>query len=104
MGTDIHGVFQRYDKNAKQWRDVPSAYQRHRDYGLFVVLACTPSYVLDWLTVPPIAEPRGFPLDFAYEDNDPLFCRWLPWYYPSGYVYHKTDEATEVWMGDHSFS
>lgn len=104
MGTDIHGVFQCYDSNTKQWRNVSSTYQQHRDHELFAVLACTPIWVLNWLAVSPIAEPRGFPPDFAYEDDDPLFCRWLPWYYPSGYVYHKTDETTEVWMGVHSFS
>ena len=39
MGTDIHGVFQRFDAAAGIWEDVPSKYEQDRHYQLFAVLA-----------------------------------------------------------------
>jgi hypothetical protein len=104
MATDIHGVFQYYDENIKQWHDVSSACLRNRSYKLFAVLAGVPNWYLDWVRISPIAEPRGLPSDFALENANPRILRWLPWSFSREYVHHKTtDDKRKIWMGDHSW-
>lgn len=108
MGTDIHGVFQRYDKATGQWHDVPSNYEQARHYQLFAVLAGVRNGhgfagVPTGEAVTPIAEPRGLPSDFAVDgDVHPLAT--LEHMDPVRRKYHQADEKLEQWMGDHTHS
>lgn len=88
MGTDIHGVFQRFNGRARKWVDVPSNYEFGRHYQLFAVLAGVRNGrgfagVSTGDPVVPIAEPRGLPEDFEVENG--------------------SDHAG-VGMGDHTYS
>ncbi len=88
MGTDIHGVFQRYDESKKRWENIDSTYDERRHYLLFAVLADVRNGVgfagiETGEEVDPIDEPRGLPDDFEYAFDD------------------ESDDAD---LGDHSFS
>lgn len=93
MGTDIHGVFQRYD--GSRWLDIQTEYGFDRHYQLFAVLADVRNGFgfaghITGQKVEPISAPRGYPKDFDV-DNDRH-----PTSLPS-------DEGFS-WMGEHSFS
>lgn len=66
MGTDIHGIWQKYEDG--KWKDIPSNYKQKRDYNLFAVLV----NVRNWrsFTINPISVPRGLPEDFEIEMKD----------------------------------
>ena len=69
MGTDIHGVFQRYDEETKKWEDVSSKYEEGRHYQLFAALAGVRNGFgfagcVTGEPVEPIAKGRGLPEDF----------------------------------------
>jgi len=86
MGTDIHGVFQRKDKQTSKWYDIASNYKQDRHYQLFAVLAGVRNGFgfagfPTGESVAIISEPRGFPKDFPMDD-----------------------ESHSQWMGDHSHS
>lgn len=104
MGTDIHGVFQRFD--GEHWVDIPSEYDQGRHYQLFAVLAGVRNGtgfagIQTGEVVTPISEPRGLPDDFKVDgDIHPIaslsvMTKWRQ-------KYHAADEPLEVWMGDHS--
>lgn len=87
MGTDIHGVFQRFNTAIHAWQDIPTFYEQDRHYQLFAVLADVRNGygfagVPTGDAVTPIARPRGLPTDFAV----------------------KNEEHNGIWMGDHSHS
>lgn len=72
MGTDIHGVFQKWD--GKRWVDIPSKYQGHRHYQLFAVLANVRNGfgfagISTGEAVEPIDGPRGLPEDVDDDDG-----------------------------------
>ncbi len=109
MGTDIHGVFQSYDSESKQWRDVPSNYEQDRHYQLFAVLADVRNgYGFAGITtgeiVKPIAERRGFPLDFLIVDEDQHPVELTAHIDPRRRQYRDPEDDLSVWMGDHSHS
>lgn len=111
MGTDIHGVFQRYDEASKSWLDIESNYTQDRDYYLFSILAG-----VRYDDVAPIAKPRGLPSDFERDwDYHPVNdARYMDPDSRIDYPYHKefyerSDEfqgrrRLNMWMGDHSYS
>jgi hypothetical protein len=108
MGTDIHGVFQRFDATTQQWEDVPSEYTEERHYQLFAVLADVRNGygfagIKTGEAVEPIAAPRGLPKDFKMDDDfHPIAS--LEHMSPLRREWHQNGEKFEVWMGDHSFS
>jgi len=109
MGTDIHGVFQRYDQDRAQWRDVSSNYDQDRHYQLFAVLADVRNGIgfagtATGEAVQPIAERRGLPVDFEIRDGYMHPLTELAHIDPSRQIYREAGEALEVWMGDHSYS
>lgn len=76
MGTDIHGVFQRYDERERNWYDVGYInWPEDRHYQLFAVLAGVRNGygfagVITGEVVPPIAPRRGLPPDFEMDYHD----------------------------------
>lgn len=74
MGTDIHGVFQRHNKETGAWEDIEHKYEMDRHYLLFAVLAgvrngrCFAG-VKTVEAVAPIAEPRGYPEGFPLAER-----------------------------------
>ena len=107
MGTDIHGIWQARDA-AGNWVDIPSGYAQDPHYQLFAALAGVHNGVgfagtRTGDSITPIAQPRGYPEDFAVNADDehpitdrstlPAWCR----------AYMEPDETT-YWMGDHSHS
>lgn len=109
MGTDIHGVFQKWD--GKRWVDIPSKYQGHRHYQLFAVLAGVRNGVgfagcPTGEAIKPIAEPRGYPEGFAVQDDmHPVdnVDKMTAWRRECHEKYEK-DKPLEIFMGDHSHS
>ena len=108
MGTDIHGIFQRYDEPAKKWVDVPSLYEQDRHYQLFAVLAGVRNgygFAGDKTGEPvvPISRPRGLPEDFEVDgDHHPLASmEIIP---PRMREWYENDSPLEFYTGDHSFS
>lgn len=108
MGTDIHGVFQRYDPAVSKWLDVASTYDEDRDYQLFAVLADVRNgYGFAGLKtgepVAPIALPRGYPDDFEVVcDEHPVTdAAHLA---PYQLKYREPGEPLVKWMGDHTHS
>ena len=97
MGCDIHGVFQRYDKESKTWQDIESAYDQDRHYFLFGILANVRG------DDSPIAEPRGLPADFEIVGGDHPISD-IRHAFPSRKQWYKAGEPLVVWMGDHSRS
>ena len=108
MGTDIHGVFQRKNKATEKWEDVQHNFEMGRHYQLFAVLADVRNGtgfagVKTGERVEPVAEPRGYPEDFDIEGDDhPIIA--IEHIDPRRRKYHGSDDALEVWMGDHSHS
>lgn len=111
MGTDIHGVFQRYDEKTSSWEFISSEYDEDRHYQLFAVLAGVRNGrgfagVPTGEAVQPIAELRGLPEDLLLEEEDSIepvlliprefICeRRRKWY---------AEPFVEYWLGDHSHS
>ena len=109
MGTDIHGVFQRYDEETKTWSDIPSLYEQNRHYQLFAVLAdvrngCGFAGVRTGDPVEPIAFPRGLPDDFEIVDGEFHPLKSVEYMPPWRQKYLKEDGGLSQWMGDHSHS
>lgn len=134
MGTDIHGVFQRFDSQQKRWVGVPSNYSQNRHYQLFAVLADVRNGtgfagVKTGDAVEPISEPRGYPLDFVraiaeYDDsgdkhivkgttmgaesspegNDDYYLLESPEVRDPRRQEFYKPEDNVLWMGDHSHS
>ena len=109
MGTDIHGVFQRKDKNTGKWHGVSSTYEQERHYQLFAVLAGVRNGtgfagVTTGSPVKPISEPRGLPLDFQIDEQDCHQIEVLEHMDPRRRQWHEKDDSLKVWMGDHSYS
>ena len=113
MGTDIHGVFQRYT-NEQGWEDVPSEYGQGRHYQLFAVLAGVRNGrgfagARTGEAVKPIVEPRGLPDDFQHDGFYNHYVPAVECVYPWGRedrTKHPEDydNPLEVWMGDHTHS
>lgn len=116
MGTDIHGVFQRYVPQENRWEDIPSDYDEGRDYLLFSVLADVRngySFAGVRLGDPlePISTPRGFPEDFEFDESEGCHrlpsVECLPKCYRT-FLEERTDLASSAplnrYMGDHSYS
>lgn len=118
MGTDIHGVFQKRDKEAGKWVDVEHNYTMDRHYQLFAVLAGVRNGagfagVRTGESVQPIAEPRGYPDDFAVEviaDEDEYDLEDMHMLASLAHMdkrraeYRSEEDPCAVWMGDHSHS
>ena len=124
MGTDIHGVFQKYVPETQAWVDVPSLYEKNRHYQLFAVLAGVRNGtgfagVLPGQALRPISEPRGYPADFVSEtpeaeddintggeDHHPISSMDIldPSDQQRYAKYYPGEVKTEIWMGDHSHS
>lgn len=112
MGTDIHGVFQRYDQSTDTWVDIEHKYEMDRHYQLFAVLAGVRNGsgfagVRTGEAVMPIAEPRGYPEGFVMDaergdDFHPIIA--LDHMDPRRRNWHEEGEPLGVWMGDHSHS
>ena len=114
MGTDIHGVFQKRNKNGT-WEDVPHKYSENRHYSLFAWLgdvrngtgfAGVPTHT----RIEPLSSHRGFPHDFAVVGGSTadenavhpiadinLLPEWRQKYLEDG-------EPLQVYMGYHGFS
>lgn len=107
MGADIHGIWQR--KINDKWEDIPSTYEQRRHYQLFAVLAGVRNGygfagVPTGEVITPIAYPRGYPGDFAVDENDQhpiseanILTQWRREYYDE-------HEKLDMWMGEHSHS
>lgn len=109
MGTDIHGVFQRYDQQAGLWEDVPSEYEQQRHYQLFAVLADVRNGVgfagvTTGEAVAPIAAPRGLPADFLCDTEYCHKATNVDTLSPLQRRYRQPEDPLEVWLGDHSYS
>ena len=108
MGTDIHGVWQKYDAAVNGWQDVESQYKQDRHYQLFAVLADVRNGY-GFAGVPtgdrvlPIAFPRGLPEDFPVSENTHCVEK-LEYIKPCMRKYGHSNEDMYVWMGDHSHS
>lgn len=108
MGTDIHGIFQRYDEATKTWQDVASEYEQGRHYQLFAVLAGVRNGrgfvgVVTGEPVTPIAELRHYPDDFAVEDDDhPIVS--VEVIDPRRQKWRSAEDPLSISMGDHSHS
>ena len=108
MGTDIHGIFQRYNKATGNWCDIESDYKQYRDYQLFAVLAGVRNGtgfagIKTGDAVKPISEPRGLPSDFEMDDDMHPIVK-LEHMAIEMREYHRTDEELAIWMGEHSQS
>lgn len=107
MGTDIHGVFQRLNKDGA-WEDIPSTFKQERHYQLFAVLADVRNGrgfagVQTGEYVKPIQEPRGLPNDFVMDgESHPL--QDIAHMDVRRQAWHSKEEPLKVWMGDHSHS
>lgn len=118
MGTDIHGVFQRQNRDTNTWEDIPHNFEMGRHYQLFAVLADVRNGtgfagVKTGERVTPIAEPRGYPEDFAskcFSPEDECDCEDL---HPITTVdvidprrrrWQGANDPLHIWMGDHSHS
>lgn len=82
MGTDIHGVFQKRNKENNTWEDVETEYEFDRHYQLFAVLANVRNGTeFAGITtrghVKPIAHPRGLPEDFVMTSLGHHGHHWL---------------------------
>lgn len=111
MGTDIHGVFQRYNHTTNVWEDIESNYEQGRHYQLFAVLAGVRNGtgfagVPTGEAVTPIASPRGLPDDFvmSQEDDTAHPIAKLDYMDPRRRKWYEAGEPMVIWMGDHSFS
>lgn len=87
MGTDIHGVFQKHNKE-NEWVDLETKYDFNRHYLLFAFVGGVRNGfgfagVKTGEYVKPLAERRG---------------------YPSGFLVDDYDDYGSTWMGDHSHS
>ena len=107
MGTDIHGIWQARDA-AGNWMDIPSNYAQDRHYQLFAALAGVRNGVgfagtRTGDSITPIAQPRGYPEDFAVnaDDEHPITDRST---LPAWRRAHMEPDETTYWMGDHSHS
>ncbi len=70
MGIDIYFMFQ--SRQAGAWEDIPCEYNGYyggRDAALFAWLALGGGGRSDSYSITPLAEPRGFPPDFAIVDK-----------------------------------
>lgn len=98
MGCDIHAVVQARDGGG--WKDVHSTWDQDRHYFLFGWLAgvCRPEMT-------PVAEPRGFPADFALVEGD-THPTTLEAYCDRRKEWLDEDERGNptYWMGDHTYS
>lgn len=109
MGTDIHGVFQRRNKETQQWEDIPHNYRMERHYQLFAALAGVRNGtgfagVKTGEAMQPIADRRGYPEGFQV-DEDTHKVATLEHIDPRRREYFAAGEdPLEVWMGDHSHS
>jgi hypothetical protein len=104
MGTDIHGIFQKFNSSNNQWEDIQSNYNFNRHYLLFAALADVRNGygfagIPTGTPLTPISEPRGLPEDFFMDKSvHPISSKeHLP-----GYM--RNSEGYYVWMGDHSQS
>lgn len=104
MGTDIHCVWQKKNKD-NTWSDVKADYSENRDYYLFAWLAGVRNYIgFAGLNKPliPISEPRGLPNDFQVDDinrhttTPEALADWRK--------KHCNHNKPTIWMGDHNFS
>ena len=109
MGTDIHGVFQRHDKESGQWVDIASEYEQDRNYRLFAVLAGVRNGtgfagIRTGEAVRPIAEPRGLPNDFAVDGMTVHTVDSLDCLDPISRKDYQDADVLTVWMGEHAHS
>lgn len=107
MGTDIHPVWQKKNKD-NTWTDVKANYDEDRDYYLFAWLADVRNGfgfagIKTHEPIKPISKPRGLPSDFQIdEDGCHITSRetcpdWR-------LEYHRDNEPYNIWLGDHSHS
>lgn len=109
MGTDIHGVFQRFDPTRNAWRDVESSYEQWRNYQLFAVLAGIRNGfgfagVVTGQPVVPISMPRSLPADFLVDADYQHPVNELAHIAAPLRQWRRAGEELTVWLGDHSHS
>lgn len=110
MGTDIHGIWQKYEDG--KWKDIPSNYKQERDYNLFAVLANVRNgYGFAGIptgeAVEPISIPRGLPEDFdiEMEEGEKTHVVYDISIIGKGYLASYIKEFPyNFWMGYHDFS
>jgi hypothetical protein len=107
MGTDIHCVWQKKNKD-NSWTDIQANYDEDRHYYLFAWLADVRNGfgfagVRTHEPLVPIAEPRGLPADFQV-DEDYYHTASRETYPKWRLDYHEKGEPYNVWLGEHSHS
>ena len=73
MGTDIHGLWQKKNRDTGKWEYIESRYEQNRHYQLFAVLAGVRNGfgfagIPTGEAVVPISEPKGLPDDLERQD------------------------------------
>lgn len=105
MGTDIHTVWQKKNKDGS-YTDVKNPYNENRHYYLFAWLGNVRNGfgfagIKTHEPLTPLSDCRGLPADFELIDDE-YHPTKLENYPDWCLEYYKDGEPTQTWMGNHS--